>query len=407
MISILGISDLLIYEFFARSLYQQLDKRLLNLANAAAHSLIALKQNIKAVNHTQYRFDQDGDLDIPWQNLHQSTQSIEWFDENKQRLTQAGLTIPNFPVQEGFHFVSSKPKLRTLTIVAYSYPQGKKVLEGFIRVSEFNQEVEDNLQKLRRGFYLGGLTAIGLIGLGGSWLTRQSLKPIEQSYQQLKQFTADASHELRSPLTVIKTSLEVIQTHPERIHPSDVNKLKGILSATNQMSSLVEDLLLLARTDSQISVKELMVIPLEELLEDVIEFFDLKAETKDISLKFNNYTPVSVLGEPSQLRRLFSNLLDNAIKYTNHGGTVTVSLEKIDKFAVVSIQDTGIGIATNDLPFVFNRFWREDSARCHQEGTGLGLAIAKAITQYHEGTISVTSTLGVGTNFNVRLPMDK
>jgi signal transduction histidine kinase len=243
--------------------------------------------------------------------------------------------------------------------------------------------------------------------MGGMGLTRQAIKPIEESYQQLKQFTADASHELRTPLTAIKTSVQVLQTHPERIHPDDADKLQGIVSATDQMSRLVEDLLWLARHDStlEMPLKKAMTIPLEELLEDVIDFFDLKAETKDISLKFNNYTPVSVTGEPSQLRRLFSNLLDNAIKYTNHGGSVTVSLDKIDKCAVVSIQDTGIGIANDDLPFVFNRFWREDSARCHQEGTGLGLAIAKAITQYHGGTISVTSTLGVGTNFNVRLPI--
>lgn len=408
MTAILVISDLLVYEFFARSLYQQFDESLVNLAQAAAHSLTALKEEPKAMDETRYNFDDDGDLDIPWQNLRQPSQSIEWFNNHKKRLAQAGKMTLDVPVQEGLQTVLQPSKQRVITIAVYSYPQGKKTLEGFIRVSESVEVVEALLKHLSWGCYLGGLTAVGLIGIGGMWLTRESFKPVEQSYQQLEQFTADASHELRSPLTAIKTSVEVIQTHPERIHPVDVDKFQAIVSATNQMSKLVEDLLWLARCDRSLGnlSQQFQVIPLAELLEDVSDFLELKAAAKDITLQFQALNPVAVRGEPSQLGRLFNNLLDNAIKYTLPGGVVTLSLQEMEKFAVVRITDTGIGIAKEHLPLIFNRFWRAETARSYQEGTGLGLAIAHAITQAHGGDISVTSTLGVGTCFEVSLPLE-
>jgi K+-sensing histidine kinase KdpD len=368
MTTILVTSDVLVYQFFSRSLYQQLDQRLLNLAQAAAHSLTALKKNPQTLNQTKYLFDQDGDLDIPWQNLRQSNQSIEWFSPDKNRLAQSGAMIPNFPVQPGFQTFQQQKQFRAVTIIAYSYPQGQQTSEGFIRAIASSQEVEVVLQQLRWGCYLGGLTAVGLIGMGGMWLTRQSLKPIEQSYQQLKQFTADASHELRSPLTAIKTSVEVLQTHPERIHAADAGKLKAIVSATNQINHLVEDLLWLARTDTTIvdPSEEWIEIPLEELLEDVLEFWDLNAEMKDITLKFEEKTDIPVRGEPSQLSRLFSNLLDNAIKYTPKGGAVTLTLQAVDKFAVIGIGDRSI-----HCPASWGRDSRNESFRCWKLLSGI------------------------------------
>ncbi|WP_216454929.1 sensor histidine kinase, partial [Arcanobacterium phocae] len=194
------------------------------------------------------------------------------------------------------------------------------------------------------------------------------------------QFTADASHELRGPITTIKASAEVIRTHPERIHPADAGKIQGILSASEQMSRLVEDLLLLARVDSapRQSIERGDAIPLDELLEDAIDFLELKAEEKEQTLQFQVFQPVSVRWNPARLQRLFSNLIDNAIKYTPDGGKITVTLDRNDKFALVRIEDTGIGIAKEHIPLVFDRFWREESARSYQDGSGLGLAICRS-----------------------------
>lgn len=407
MVVIQSISNVLVYHFFVYNLHQQIDYRLSHLAEAAAHHLIEIKKDNSAINNSNHRcFDGDGDLDIPWQDLREPSQSVEWFDANKQRLGIEGRLAPDLSLKEGFQTIVSQ-KIRTLTVTLYAKEQLQQV-EGYVRVSESTEPLENDLVYLCWGFGLGGIIALGLISLGGMWLTNQSLLPIEKSYRQLKQFTTDASHELRSPLTVIKTSVEVMQTHPERIHPADEEKLDAIVSATNQISYLVENLLLLARTEriTKDNPQEWILIPLEELLEDVIAFLEPKAETKDILVRENWQAAVVVRGDATQLYRVFANLLENALQYTPSGGTVSIFITKNDKFAVVTVQDTGIGIAPKHLPLVFERFWRSEEARsCREEGSGLGLAIAKAIIEKHGGEIAVSSVLGVGSCFKVRLPL--
>jgi signal transduction histidine kinase len=406
MVAIQSISNLLVYQFFARNLRMQVDHRLSNLAQAAAHSLVAIKQDSSAVKKYMSRpLDQDGDLDIPWQDLREPLQSVEWFDSKQKLLGIAGRISPSWKFQEGFQTIKQE-KIRTLTVAVHNDKQPH--LQGYVRVSESIESLEVVLEQLSWGFTLGGIIVLGLISLGGMWLTRESLKPIEESYEQLKQFTADASHELRSPLTVIKTSIEVMQTHPERIHPGDVEKLDAVVSATNQMSYLVENLLLLARSDRAIidSSQDWILIPLEDLLEDVVAFLEPTAEIKKISIKENLVSGIVVKGDASQLYCLFSNLLANALQYTLLGGTVTVSVTEQEKFVLVGIEDTGIGIAPEHLSQVFARFWRSEEARtCREEGSGLGLAIAKAIAKKHGGEITVSSKLGVGSCFTVKLPL--
>jgi hypothetical protein len=250
------ISNFLVYQFFSRSLYQQIDQRLHILADSAAHSLEDIKKNHQSIQQpVKRRLDYDHDLDLSWQSLQQSNQSIEWFDAQQQFLGRSGKKTPSKPLVLGFKTLSQSPPQRLLMIPVYDkkHPNSPYIL-GYIRVAESTEEVENLLRQLSWGFVIGEAITLIFIGVGGMWLTQQSLKPLEKSYQQLKQFTGDASHELRSPLTAIKTSVEVLQTHPERIHPQDIKKLAGIVSATNQMSHLVEDLLLLARTDNDLDL---------------------------------------------------------------------------------------------------------------------------------------------------------
>ena len=402
------ISNFLVYEFFARSLYQQIDQRLQILADSAAHSLEDIKQDHRSIQEpVKRRLDYDHDLDLSWQSLQQLDQSIEWFDDQKQLLGRSGKNNVSTSWKLGFSTLSQSPQIRLLLIPVYNKKDSNKInLEGYIRVAESTQEVENLLRHLSWGFVIGeGITLI-FIGAGGMWLTQQSLKPLEKSYQQLKQFTGDASHELRSPLTAIKTSVEVLQTHPERIHPQDIKKLASIVSATNQMSHLVEDLLLLARTDNDLDLihPDSAKIPIEELLEDVVIFLEPQAEKKSILVEMNCIKKVLVKGNSFQLQRLFSNLLDNAIKYTPIEGSVKITLDATEKSAMISIEDTGFGIDSQEIPFLFERFWRSERARSPQtQGTGLGLAIAQSIAQRHGGKITVKSVLGQGTCFTILL----
>ena len=213
---------------------------------------------------------------------------------------------------------------------------------------------------------------------------------------------------MRSPLTAIKTSVDVILKHPERIHPKDAKKLAAIASATAQMTYLAEDLLLLARTDAGATTRarEWIPIPLNKVLQDLVELYEPSALAKGITLKSNLLADVSVVGDAAQINRLFSNLLENALQYTPSGGMVVLYLARHNRSAIVSVKDTGVGIALEQQQFVFDRFWRADKARSHrQAGMGLGLAIATAIAKGHGGEINLTSQLGVGTCFRVRLPL--
>lgn len=403
MTAILGTTIAVMYQFVRYSLYQKIDRELVVLADAAAHNLPAIQTNPQSINAVPSPvLDNDGDLDIPWQDLRNDEQTVEWFDANGQRLGHAGPFTQKLPLQPQTH-IHQRHQMRSLTIPVTSDDQQ---LQGYVRVSTSTEETAEELSRLLQGFAWGGASALVLSGLGGWWLTQQSLQPIEQSFQRLKQFTADASHELRNPLTVIRTSVEVMQNHPERIHPADEQKLKAIASATNQMTQLVDDLLLLARTDvSEIQASEWIDIPLHELLEELVDLFAAQAEAQQIQLKLNVIAEAIVNGNPSQLKRLFSNLIINALQYTSRGGAVTITMMHNAQNAIVTIEDTGIGIASEQIPFIFDRFWRANKARSHREGgLGLGLSIAQAIIHIHGGDITVTSQVGVGSCFHAKLP---
>jgi two-component system OmpR family sensor kinase len=211
---------------------------------------------------------------------------------------------------------------------------------------------------------------------------------------------------LRTPLTAIQASAEVLQSHPERIHPGDIEKVSAIATAANRMGHMVKDLLLIARLDAQAPDRQgWQPIDLDELLEDLVELYRDRAQAAQLALTYQPQATAKVYGDAEQLQRLFANLLSNALQYTPAGGIVTVTLQQTGKTAVVRVQDNGIGIAPADLPHVFERFWRTEEARHHyRDGSGLGLAIAKTIVERHHGHISVQSQPHQGTCFEVKLP---
>jgi two-component system, OmpR family, manganese sensing sensor histidine kinase len=402
MAAIFGLSAAAVYFFFVHSLYQQLDSRLLTLAQAAAPSLTAVKT--EGDRHLDKRDE------IPWQELfRRNQQSLSWFDANGRELARRGFNQVHLPLKTGI-LTLEEQHIRTFTIPVYSRPQAQPqpILEGYIRASESTTEIEEVISRLRWGFGLGGVVALTLSGIGGVWLVQKSLEPTRQSLQQLKQFTADASHELRSPLTAVKTSIEVILKHPERIHPKDARKLSAIASATQQMARLVEDLLFLARADSTIPAQPLKKTPtrLDTILQDLLTLLEPQAQTRKIRLRSKLISGLVIMGDGDKLHRLFANLLENALQYTPEGGMVSLSLARIDKAAIVNIEDTGIGIPPMQLPFVFERLWRADRARTYRSGgLGLGLAIAQAIAHQHNGEITVNSRVGIGSSFRVKLPL--
>lgn len=409
MAAILAVFSVQVYVFVSRRLYAQIDAELQTLAQSAALSLSDIKQEGKP-----YLDKVDK---VPWRDIfNRDRHSLEWFTADGRLLARKGAITLHLP-----------PKLREQNIVVRAIREEKSfqvraftisvhsdadvlrrpVLVGYIRASQSIAPVEKAQLRLLWGLGVGGIIALGLVGIGGLWLTEYSLKPVEQSFLRLKQFTADASHELRTPLTVIKTSVEVMMNHPERVHPKDAKKLAAISSATAQMNRLVEDLLFLARTDTSIPTarREWTRVALDEVLKDLVDFLEPSAQSQGIKLVTQGIIPMTLVGDAMQLARLFSNLLRNAVSYTSSGGTVTLSVARTNQVTIISVEDTGIGISKEQIPYIFNRFYRVDKHRARRQGgLGLGLAIAQSIAQLHKGKITIQSQVGVGSCFRVHLP---
>lgn len=234
----------------------------------------------------------------------------------------------------------------------------------------------------------------------------QMLDRIETSFKSIRQFTADASHELRAPMTLIQAAAD-FSLRRDRSKEELQDAMGRILRESKRTTALVDDLLLIARSDSDPEAFERKTIELTSMLNDVSMQASTLALAKHIKIVPQIPSrPVVVAGDELSVRRLFMALIDNAVKYTSEHGTVWISLDPEDDDAVIRVRDTGMGISNDDLPRVFDRFWRADKVRSRDEGgTGLGLAIAKGITERHGGTLSVESQLGHGSTFTVRLPL--
>ncbi|MBD2314892.1 sensor histidine kinase [Desertifilum sp. FACHB-1129] len=311
--------------------------------------------------------------------------------------------------------------------------KGRQVL-GYLRVSHPWFEVTKPSRQLMVDLSAGiGLMAISVAAIG--WLLSDiAMKPVRAAYISLRQFTSDASHELRNPIATIQANVQFALADPE-IDSNQRSSLQVIERLTRRIGRLVDDLLFLARQDSGIVQPQWQSVPLDALLIEVLEEQQLTAKAKEIKLNLElvdrlaefavvegasfplEVEAFSLQADWDQLTRLFTNLVSNALQYTPAGGGVEVELEQ---FAAktggivlqVKVKDTGIGISKEALPHLFDRFYRVDPARSHDSqrepsqatGSGLGLAIALAIVENHKGQIQIDSQLQQGTTVTVTLP---
>jgi len=228
----------------------------------------------------------------------------------------------------------------------------------------------------------------------------QTLARLENLFRTQQRFLADVSHELRTPLTTIRGNVDLMR----RMGGADQESLDDIQAELDRMTRLVNDLLLLARADAGSLPIEREPVELDTVLLDVYRQLSLLKEPVKIVLE--EVDQVLVSGDADRLKQLILNLADNAVKYTSAGGTVRLSLSKTEDEAHLTIADSGIGIAEEDLPYIFERFYRVDKARTRAHGgSGLGLSIAKWIVDVHGGRIHVESEAGEGTTFHVILPL--
>ncbi|MDJ0696113.1 HAMP domain-containing sensor histidine kinase [Mastigocoleus sp. MO_188.B34] len=450
-----------VYLYVRSTLIERIDDTLNHVVEVVERSLVIESVSLGNSKYNKLRVNPEASFRNNAESVEDDRIDLEWFSPNGKLLWSTfseALDVPIHANRDGetVRIIRSNNSSDCSDIsvdcnysillrqVTERVEIGRQVL-GYLRVSHPWFEVTKPSHQLI--FDLAGGSALMLLSVAASgwFLAGKAMEPVGESYQRLKQFTADASHELRSPITLIQTNVQVALTDLDLTESDDLvdrnyrQQLKVIERLTKRLGKLVNDLLFLARQDSGINKNTFSFCPLDVLLIELVEEQQLLAAEKNISLTLELIEPpisendselpddwFSLRANSEQLVRLFTNLISNALQYTDSTGKVQVELMRLESNHRVSglrdrypqlqvkVSDNGVGIPPEALPRLFNRFYRVDPARVHRSsnkqigadtGSGLGLAIAQAIVEYHHGQIQVESTVNQGTTFTVYLPI--
>ena len=455
-----------LYFTLSKSLYRDVDNKLRSLAELIASEsasplskfgfgnidqTLQTSMNLKPIGKFIQVLDESGNigrksdnlknvqLPISLSALKNASNGLITFETNRS-FENAPLRIITFPVSEKNH------------------------INKIVQVASSLEDVEDALNTLLLILIIAVPLALLVASLGGQFLANKALKPVDhitqtarmitsqnlnqrinppkvkdeisrlvetlnemisrldRSFRQVKQFSTDASHELKTPLTILKGEVEVA-LRKERVPHEYEQVLKSNLEEINRMSQIVEDLLLLSRADSGEIRLNKEDMNLNEILNEVVAHVNVLAQSKNLRIETSNHhEEIHIFGDPLRIRALFLNLIENGIKYTEEGGSIHILLTKDTlvqdgkqsgraqgeqgEFVKIIVSDTGIGIAEEDQERIFDRFFRVDKARSREQGgSGLGLSICKWIVEAHRGKIEVESELGKGSYFIIKLPI--
>jgi OmpR-family two-component system manganese-sensing sensor histidine kinase len=377
---------------FESIVQQQATNRLATLARAGEAASDFVPGGFVVNEHSLGGFDVDPKVE-----------GLEWFDSQKRLVTRRGHGPPQYvPPQLGRFALNGAggKRLETYTIFLQNI-QHQNV--GYVRAALTSDAFDQGVGALDLGIMFGSVLAILAASVGGSMLARASLARAEAGYERLREFTADASHELRSPLTALSTTAAVALHEAPEMTEQTKNRLISIASTAKEMNRLVDDLLILARAGRSLE-REMFTVHVDAIVKQVCERYQDSAAAKSITLEVDPGAAGQVIGNPEQVSRIIANLVENAIRYTPERGTVLVSCTGDPVNVQVSVKDTGMGIAPEHLDRIFDRFWRGSATRGNDGGSGLGLAIARALAERHGGRILVTSHVQTGSTFTITLP---
>ena len=292
------------------------------------------------------------------------------------------------------------------SVEVYSMPIiNDGVIIGAVQAIQGRSEHDQTMRLL--GFAIAGSAGLGVLlaAPAGLFLARRAMRPIDIAFEHQRTFVADAAHELRSPLTVLRANAELIERIPDMDRQELMGEIGSMVQEIDEMSRLVNDLLDLATADAGRLIVNMQPIELGGVIRDAVNVLLTLAEGAGLSLTVEIAAPVLVDADASRIRQLVRVLVDNAISYTAAGGEVHVLVQQRGALAVIEVRDTGTGIPPEELQNVFRRFYRTDHARARSAGgAGLGLSIAHAIAVAHGGDIQVESVPGRGALFRIIIP---
>jgi heavy metal sensor kinase len=432
-----------VFFYLSRSLYRNID----NSLELRSTQLRSIQDILESIRQGEFQ-EQLGEIVILY--FHSGDQLVE--------VSPRGISIPvdDETVSQAIDGTSSFTTIQTTEgerLRLFAVPININILgpppgiqPAALVIARSTRQIDNAIARLVRTFIVAVPLALALAAAGGIFLARRALKPVdnitqtaqeiegsdlsrrinvntkdelgrlaatlnamigrlEKAFQRQKQFTSDASHELRAPLAVIEaeSSLTLQKERP----PGDYRQsLETISQEAKQMSSTIDQLLTLARADAGKEQWNFGQVDLAKLISKLSTDIEVLCQDKGLGFQLGHTEALVVQGDEARLRGLFMNLLDNAIRYTPSPGTVSVSLRREGKMAVVAITDSGVGIPAEDIPLIFERFYRVDKSRSRVEGgSGLGLAICRYIVEAHRGKIEVESTVGVGSTFSVWIPI--
>lgn len=269
----------------------------------------------------------------------------------------------------------------------------------------FDRAIFETNERVEGTVYLIDVILLIVLGMGSYILAGHTLRPIKVALEAQKRFSADASHDLRTPLSVIMTESEVALANENSTTSDYVEALSNVLGEAQDMSRLVEDLLLLARIDTARSISNKKEITIKEIIEPMIVSAKKQADQKHIALSISSIPDAIITADEHHIRRALKNIVQNAIRYTPESGSIAVDVVKDSHHILIKIKDSGIGISEHDLPHVFERFYKAEHARSDTSGSGLGLAIAKEAVLHHNGEIDIQSEINKGTVIRLKLPL--
>jgi heavy metal sensor kinase len=337
---------------------------------------------------------------------------------------------------------TARPRIRMVTLPIHD----QKKVSSIVQVGTSLEDFDETMNRLLIILLIGIPSSTSVAIAVGYYMAKKALKPVDQirraavkisssnldeqidvggrkdelgrlahtfndmiarlkdSFQRCNQFSIDVSHELKTPLTILKGQTEVALRKP-RENPEYQKLLASNLEEINQMAKIIDDLLLLAKADTgemQLNVED---VDLKDLILDVYSDMTMLAEKKSIELSVGDLQETRLPGDELKLRRMLWNVVENGIKYTQPGGKVAISSDLENGCLKIDVKDTGIGISDKDVKYVFDRFYRADGSRNRESGSGLGLSISKWIAEAHKGTIDVKSHASAGTTFSIKLPL--